>query len=141
MKTSHAQFLKELLVFTGVLGGTLILSSVAPDLALANPFIDANDSLDSVSSVTGGEGDFKSMVKNILEFFLGFLGFGMVLMVIYAGILYITAAGNEDNVGKAKQILMYCAIGTVLIFMSYAFVNTLLSVGGGALNTNSGLAQ
>ena len=121
-------FLREALIFAGLLGGALLVSSFFAHPTFATSLIDQSDNIDAVADATGGEGDLKSIVKTILNFALRFLGFVMVIMVIYAGVLYVTAAGNEDNVGKAKKILLYCVIGTVIIFISYAFVNTLLGV-------------
>ncbi len=119
-------FLREALIFAGLLGGALLVTSFFADPTFATSMIDNSDNIDAVADLTGGESDLKSIVKTILNFALSFLGFVMVIMIIYAGVLYVTAAGNEDNVGKAKKILMYCAIGTLLIFISFAFVNTLL---------------
>lgn len=131
-------FLREALIFAGLLVGALAVSSLFAHPTFATSMIDQSDNIDAVADATGGESDFKSIVKTILNFGLGFLGFVMVIMVIYAGVLYVTAAGNEDNVGQAKKILLYCVIGTVLIFISYAFVNTLLGVASeGASSTGT----
>ncbi len=130
-------FLREALIFAGLLGGALALTSVFAAPTFATSMIDSSDNIDAVSNLTGGESDFKSIVKTILNFALSFLGFVMVIMVIYAGVLYVTAAGNEDNVGQAKKILMYCAIGTVIIFISFAFVNTLLGAASDGASSTS----
>lgn len=134
---ANKSFLREALIFAGLLGGALLVSSLLADPTFATSMIDSSDNIDAVSNLTGGESDFKSIVKTILNFALSFLGFVMVIMIIYAGVLYVTAAGNEDNVGKAKKILMYCAIGTVLIFISFAFVNTLLGAASGGSSTTT----
>lgn len=74
----------------------------------------------------------REFVINVVNFILGFLGLAAVIVIIYAGILYLTAAGNEDNTGKAKNAVKYAVIGIVLITASYAIVNTLITyVGSG----------
>ncbi|QQR54478.1 hypothetical protein IPG41_04735 [Candidatus Peregrinibacteria bacterium] len=136
--------LREVLIFAGLLGAALFISSFFAEPSFATSLISPEDNPSAVSSLTGGESDLKTIVKTILNFALSFLGFLMVLMVIYAGVLYVTAAGNEENVGKAKKILMYCAIGTILIFVSFAFVNTLLgaaSDGAAGTTTTTGIAN
>jgi hypothetical protein len=40
--------------------------------------------------------------------------------MIYAGILWMTAQGNEQQVTKAKQLMFNAAIGMIIIFAAYA---------------------
>ena len=51
-------------------------------------------------------------------------------MIIYGGILYVTSAGNDENVQKAKKILMYAIVGIVVILLSFAIVNTVIGGAG-----------
>ncbi len=138
-------FVRQSLLFAVLLGVALSISSVVtPDMSFASSFIDESDNPSIVSDATNGESDFKSIVKTLLDFALKFLGFVMVVMIIYAGVLYVTAAGNEANTEKAKKILLYSVIGTVLIFISFAFVNTLLGAASGgdaSSGTSSGVAN
>lgn len=83
-----------------------------------------------IGGATGGEGSFRSLALNIVNFFLYFLGFIAVVMIIYGGILYVTSAGNQENVDKAKKILLYAIIGVVVILLSFAIVNTILTGAG-----------
>jgi hypothetical protein len=112
------QIVRELFIFAGLLAAALFVSQLIPHLALADGFITPDDNPDIIKGATNGESDFKSLALVILNYFLGFLGFVSVLMVIYGGILYVTSAGNDDNVGKAKKILLYAATGIVLILIS-----------------------
>ncbi len=68
----------------------------------------------------------RKFIINAVNFVLGFLGLVAVIVIVYAGILYVTAAGNEDNTGKAKNAIKYAVIGIILIASSYAIVNTLI---------------
>lgn len=135
--TAKNTFLREAFIFAGLMGAALVVTSILAEPTFATSMIDNSDNIDAVSNLTGGETDLKSIVKTILNFALSFLGFVMVIMIIYAGVLYVTAAGNEENVGKAKKILMYCAIGTLLIFISFAFVNTLLGAASDSASTTT----
>jgi hypothetical protein len=131
---------REFLIFAGLLSGALLLSTAFAHPSFATSLIESSDQIGAVKSLTGGEGDLKTLVATILNFFLGFLGFVMVVMIIYAGVLYVTSAGNEENVGKAKKILLYCVIGVILIAISYAFVNTLLGAAAGGTTTSTGVS-
>ncbi len=137
------QIFREALIFAGLLGAALLVSQLFPGLAhAANGFISEEDNVDLVEGATGGEGDLKDLVQTILNYFLGFLGFVATIMVIYGGILYVTSAGNDDDVGKAKKILLYAATGIIMILISFAFVNTILGAGlGGGTGTGTGTAQ
>ncbi|MBU0667498.1 pilin [Patescibacteria group bacterium] len=79
-----------------------------------------------LAEATGGEGSFRNLILTFLNFFLGFLGLLAVVMVIYGGILYVTAAGEQDKLDKGKKIIMYAVVGIVIILLAFALVNTIL---------------
>ncbi len=134
-----SQAFRETLIFAGLMGAALLISSLFdPSGAFA---LNSDDSIDFVEDLSGGEGDLKSLLNTILSYFLGFLAFVCVIMVIYGGVLYVTSAGNEENVGKAKKILLYAGIGVVLIMISVALVTTIFdaaSSGSGVGGTTGG---
>lgn len=131
------QWFREALIFAGLLTGALLVTTALAEPSFATSMIESGDQIGAIKSLTGGESDLKTLVATILNFFLGFLGFVMVVMIIYAGVLYVTSAGNEENVGKAKKILLYCVIGVILIAISYAFVSTLLGAASGGTTTTT----
>ena len=61
--------------------------------------------------------------ERILGFLLSGLGALSVLMFVYAGVLWLTAAGNEERIGQAKKTLLYATLGIVLVLSSYVFIN------------------
>ncbi len=77
-------------------------------------------------NIVGGETDARAFITKILRFALTFLGILCVCLIIYGGFLYITSAGEEEGAKKGKTIIIYCIIGLVIIFASYAIVNTVL---------------
>lgn len=55
---------------------------------------------------------FQTIIKNII------IPIGAVLAIlafIYAGFLYVTAAGDEKKIGVAHKALLYAAIGTAVL--------------------------
>lgn len=98
----------------------------------AQSFITPGDNPSAVSNATGGQGNFRSLALTIVNFFLTFLGLIAVVMIIYGGFLYVTAAGNGEKVESAKKIIMYSVIGIIIILLSFAIVNTILGAGTGA---------
>ncbi len=96
--------------------------------------ISPDDNPDRIAGNTGGIGDFRYLLLQFLNFFLGFLGLLAVLMVIYGGFLYMTAAGEESKTENGKKVILYSIIGIIIILISFALVNTVL--GGLAAGTD-----
>jgi len=105
-------------------GLVLALGSFFPEASaqLINPGVDLPT---NIAGATGAEGSIRSIVVRIVNFFLTFLGLVAVLMVIYGGFLYMTSGG--ENTEKAKKVLLYAAAGIIIVLISFALVNTLLS--------------
>lgn len=70
----------------------------------------------------------------IINIALGAIGTIVVILFIYSGFLWMTAAGNEEKITKAKRILTNAIIGTVIVVMAYAIsyfvINQLLRASG-----------
>lgn len=56
----------------------------------------------------------------IIQVILSLLGTGFLVLLLYAGWLWLTARGNEEQITKAKQIIMQAVIGFIIIFISLA---------------------
>lgn len=55
-----------------------------------------------------------------------------IVVIIWAGITYATAGGDEEKVGKAKGRLIYGIIGIAVIIGSYAITQVIYqSINGG----------
>jgi len=91
--------------------------------------IDLADNPANISGATAGEGSFRAIARKIVNFILYFLGLIATVMVIYGGFLYITSGGEDTE--KAKKVLMYAAIGIVVVLVSFALVKTLLTAADG----------
>jgi Type IV secretion system pilin len=92
---------------------------------------------DAPKDLAGGGGDIRALALNIVSFFLGFLGLVAVIMIIYGGITYVTAAGNQEKVDSAKKIIMYAIVGIIIVLISFALVNTV--IGGATAGTDAGV--
>jgi hypothetical protein len=58
------------------------------------------------------------------------------ILVLYAGIRWMTAQGNEEHVTKAKNILEAAIVGVVVISMAYAITNFVLDKVGANKTTS-----
>jgi hypothetical protein len=65
---------------------------------------------------------------NILQGILGTLAIVLVVLLVYAGILYLTAQGEAARVEKAKSIITSAVIGIVITVLAYAAVTFLVTL-------------
>ncbi len=130
----NSKTLKQLSIVFGVILVGVYLLPAAP-AALAQLGGGTQILPEQISQATGGATDFISLVRRIIDYFLGFLGIVCVAMIIFGGFLFVTAGANEQNAEKGKKILTYAAIGIVVILLSFVIVNAFLSAGQGSQPT------
>ncbi|HSD12578.1 MAG TPA: pilin [Patescibacteria group bacterium] len=82
--------------------------------------------------------DIRVLVGRIIRYFLGLLGIIAVVLVMYAGYLWMTAGGEAEKVDKAKKILTNAVIGLVIIVSAYAIVAFLFAAITGQLGGGGG---
>ncbi len=107
-------------------------------LALNSAHAALGDQLDEVNEGAGLGGDASSLtttIGSLIAVLLGFLGVIFLILIIYAGLLWMTAAGNEDNVKKAKSILLNSVIGLVILLSAYAISSFVIDQLGTATGT------
>lgn len=95
-----------------------------------NLWDDNNVANTAFSSIGFSRKDPREIVANIIKILLGFLGTIAVVLIIYAGFLWMTAGGKPDNTKKAKDIMSAAVTGLVIILISYGitlFVTQALS--------------
>ncbi len=93
--------------------------------------IDINDNPNEIANATNSQGSARQLFLTFINFFLFFLGLIATAFIIYGGFLYITSSGDDSSTEKAKKILIFAAIGILIILISFALVNTLLTAGLG----------
>jgi len=76
----------------------------------------------------GGEPQsIASIIATIIYVLLGLVGVGFFVLLIYAGILYLTAGGETEPVKKAKQLIKDAVIGLVIVLSAYAISTFVIS--------------
>jgi cytochrome bd-type quinol oxidase subunit 2 len=85
---------------------------------------DVRSKLDNTGTGIGlQKKDLPVIVGQVIKQFMGLVGIVLVVFIIYAGYLWMTAQGNEEQVTKAKNIIKNCVIGTVLLFAAYSITD------------------
>lgn len=119
----NKKLIKQALLVTALMVGALSIVQFLP-IASAATLIDPNEN--PVGENTGNEGSLRVLVLRIVNYFLGFLGLLAVIMVIVGGVMYVTAAGKDEQTGKAKKVIMFALVGIIIILLSFAIVNTII---------------
>lgn len=121
----------------------LVLTPLA--VVHAGPFDAAVGKLGDVNSTVGLSGNFQTSVATIIQGALSLVGTIFLILAVYAGILWMTAQGNEEKVTKAKDIVTQAIIGLAITLGAYAityFVTSKLnsgttSSGGSSISTTA----
>jgi hypothetical protein len=87
------------------------------------------------SSDGGAPQSIEGIVANIIQYLLSFLGVLFIILIIYAGFLWMTAAGDMEQITKAKDILISAVIGIIIVLSAYIITAFVLSRLGGATGT------
>jgi hypothetical protein len=74
-----------------------------------------------------GNSDPRIIIANIIRIVLGFLGIIALVLIIYAGWLWMTAGGESDKIDKAKKILIGAVIGMIISLSAFAIASFILS--------------
>ena len=74
---------------------------------------------------TGGTLD--TLLINLLNWGIGLTALVAVVMLIWNGVRYITANGDEDAIKKATKGITFAIIGLVICFLSILIVNFVIS--------------
>ena len=67
------------------------------------------------------------LIGRIVRTLLGLLGIIFLVLMVYAGFLWMTARGESDPVDKAKDIIKQSIIGLVIIFLAYALTGFIVN--------------
>jgi len=82
---------------------------------------DIEGNLDAVGGSSGlGQQELDQTLGLLINVLLGLLGIIFLVLVIYAGFLWMTAGGDEKKVAKAKSIIITAVIGLVILLSAYA---------------------
>ena len=72
------------------------------------------------------DNDVPKRVADIINIFIAVMGVIAVIMIIYGGISLVLSLGNAEKVRKAKNIIIYSAIGLLVVLISFAIINFVL---------------
>jgi uncharacterized membrane protein len=108
---------------------SLILTLVSAAIIMTSLPVQADNSL--VNSQVGMKeigtafgnstpADIRATLAQIINVVLGFLGVIFLILAVYAGFMYMTAAGNEEKTKSALDMLRNAIIGLVIVLAAWA---------------------
>jgi len=68
-----------------------------------------------------------SLVENVANFVVSLIAVIAILVIVVAGIMYITSRGDENRVQGAKKALISGIVGLIVALLSFAIVSTISS--------------
>lgn len=117
--------------FKVLLASLVLLFSFCGCLSFAQPVLAANP---VCPAGTNGEfckasntSDLNKVIKSVVNVLLFLIGSVSVVVIIISGFRMVVSGGNSDSVSKARNSILYAAIGIVVSLMAYAIVNFVLN--------------
>jgi len=78
--------------------------------------------------------DFQTIIDKLIDFLFNIAIVLAPLMVVVAGFMFITAGGNPEQLVRAKNLIIWTAVGFAILLLSkgiLAIINQILGVKGG----------
>lgn len=72
-------------------------------------------------------GELNLIIERVLNTVMGVVGLLAVIVMVVGGILLATSGGDEEKSKKGKNYITYGIIGLVVIILSYAIVNYIVT--------------
>lgn len=109
-----------------VFGGLLCFS--APASATTYDTITSEQLGLKYGEATGlGSTDVRTTVAQIIRVAMGLLGIVAVVIILVGGFKWMTAGGNEEQVGEAKKWIFSGVIGLAIILSAYALASFIIN--------------
>lgn len=71
-----------------------------------------------------------TIIENSINIALSFLAIICLILIIYSGFIWMTSAGNEEKVKRAKSILKNAIIGAIIVLFSFVITTTVFEIIG-----------
>jgi len=115
-------------VFTLLAAAQLALALPAGAVAtqsqnLNDPFANLKATGVSSQDPRDAAGSLPGLIGNLIRVALGLLGVVFLVLIVYAGFIWMTARGDEKMVTRAKDTLQRAVIGLIIVSLAYAITS------------------
>jgi len=106
----------------------IIVSAEDPKKIIADPLTGLEKTAGKVEAfgpqISSFDNNFlQNKTGQVIGIVLSFVGVLFFILMIYAGILWMTAQGNEQQVKKARDLLINAIIGLIIVLAAYAITS------------------
>ncbi|KKW32634.1 MAG: hypothetical protein UY76_C0021G0005 [Candidatus Uhrbacteria bacterium GW2011_GWA2_52_8d] len=107
----------------------IVIVSLSTDYALAQSATDTiQTGLDSAAEGTYSQNVTATVfIGNLIRALLTATGIIFLVITVYAGVLYMTAMGDDTKIKKAKGMITSSIIGLIIIIGAYALTDYVIS--------------
>ncbi|MFA5188220.1 MAG: hypothetical protein WC460_02565 [Patescibacteria group bacterium] len=117
------QFKRIFLLFFIIIGCLFLISN-----AWAYSFTDISGFSQKTATEAGvTQADYTVIIAGVITAVLGVVGAIFFILFIYGGFVWLTSAGSEDKIGKAKKTLSYATVGALIVVGAYALTTFIAS--------------
>lgn len=74
----------------------------------------------------GSENSLNNIITQVINIFSLIVGVIAVIMIIIGGFRYITSGGDSNNVGGAKNTIIYAIVGLIIVALAQVIVRFVL---------------
>ncbi len=115
-------------ILLSVLANSISVAHAA-DEKLGQILPNTGDALGRTSSVPLPTGNLRfEILPKLVQILLAMVGTVSLCIFIYAGIMLLTAQGNEEQFTKFKNTLIWSAVGLAFITTAYGLVTGILNI-------------
>lgn len=92
------------------------------------------DPVETNINISNSNEDARIIIVRLINFALSFLGLVAVILILWGGFKWMTAGGNDEQVGEAKKIIIAAVIGLAIIMSAYAITQFFVTALKGAVS-------
>ena len=113
------------------LASLAVIGLIAPTVA----FGQWSEGVNNAQSGGTPTGTIFGIIKTTMNWLLGILGFLGIIGFVIAGILYLTAAGDDDRMKKGKNTMVWSITGVIVALLGFVIIQAATSWLGGQSTT------
>ncbi len=110
--------MKLRLMFYGLISGVFLFSSRVFAQGDKSKVLKGLD--EAATNLPKGSLDIPDLIGQLLSTVLGFTGTLFFILVVWSGLLWMTAGGSQENIKKAQDILKAAVVGLIIVLSAYA---------------------
>ena len=131
-------FLYRIILILYTVGLSLARKEVAFARTIDSPIPAPGEVFETGSTLSNNFGSIQQIITFAFNFVVSIAGVIFIIMMLVGGIQYLTAAGNEESLGKAKGTMIQSIVGLIVVLSSWAIGTWILGTVGITSNDNAG---